>query len=76
MLVGLLLTIAQVVALPVPVWARAAVPVGVIAPAFFAGLYTPAPALPFAVLGAVNALSIVALVRLEHALPQRSLVAG
>jgi hypothetical protein len=49
---------------------------GVIAPAFFAGLYTLAPALPFAVLGAVNALSIVALVRLERALPQRSLVAG
>ena len=38
----------------------------VIAPAFFGGLYAVGHALPFLVLGLVNALSVPALLRLEH----------
>ena len=43
-----------------------------IAPAFFAGLYDVSHALPFLVLGLVNALSVPALVRLEQPLTARS----
>jgi MFS family permease len=41
----------------------------VIAPAFFAGLYETGHATPFLVLGAVNAVSVLALLRLERSLP-------
>ena len=41
----------------------------VVAPAFFGGLYEAGHALPFLVLGAVNALSVLPLLRLERALP-------
>ena len=44
----------------------------VIAPAFFAGLYDISHALPFLVLGLVNALSVPALLRLEEPLTARS----
>ena len=44
----------------------------VIAPAFFAGLYGISHALPFLVLGLVNALSVPALLRLEEPLTARS----
>ena len=44
----------------------------VIAPAFFGGLYAVGHALPFLVLGVVNALSVPALLRLEEPLTARS----
>ena len=44
----------------------------VIAPAFFGGLYAVGHALPFLVLGLVNALSVPALLRLEQPLTARS----
>jgi len=44
----------------------------VVAPAFFAGLYDISHALPFLVLGLVNALSVPALLRLEEPLTARS----
>ena len=43
-----------------------------IAPASFAGLYDISHALPFLVLGLVNALSVPALLRLEEPLTARS----
>jgi MFS family permease len=45
----------------------------VIAPAFFGGLYAAGHALPFLVLGLVNALSVPAVLRLERALPTLAL---
>jgi len=44
----------------------------VLAPAFFAGLYAVGDALPFVVLGLVNAASVPVLFRLGRALPQRA----
>lgn len=41
----------------------------VIAPAFFGGLYAAGHALPFLLLGAIDALSVIALFRLERSLP-------
>jgi MFS family permease len=45
----------------------------VIAPAFFAGLYETGHATPFLVLGAINAVSVLALLRLERSLPAPAL---
>lgn len=45
----------------------------VIAPAFFGGLYAAGHALPFLVLGLVNALSVPAVLALERALPAPAL---
>ncbi|MBA3907934.1 MAG: MFS transporter, partial [Pseudonocardiales bacterium] len=45
----------------------------VIAPAFFGGLYTVGHATPFLILGAIDALSVLALFRLERSLPAAAL---
>ena len=45
----------------------------VIAPAFFGGLYAAGHAVPFLVLGLVNALSVPAVLRLERGLPALAL---